>query len=66
MSDIYSHFKKIAHLQTELMQYHAEIAPDVTLSRYESGTEIVCNHSDIETTYKGEKIAPLTYKIFSK
>ena len=66
MSDIYSHFKKIAHLQAELMQYHGEIAPNITLSRYESGTEIVCNHSDIETTYKGEKIAPLTYKIFSK
>lgn len=66
MSYIYKEFQKIAHLQTELMQYHAEIFPDVTLSRYESGTEIVCNHSDVEISYKDEKIKPLTYKIFPK
>ena len=65
MADVYSTFQKIANLQTELMQHHVEIFPDVTLSRYENGTEIVCNHSNVGVTYKDTKIEPLTYKIFS-
>ncbi len=58
-------FMKIARLQTELMQFHEEFAPSATVSRYEGGTEIVCNRSAETVEYAGIKIPPKSYKILN-
>lgn len=60
----YDEFKPVMHLQKELIYSHEEIAPNVFITKYEDGTEIVSNYNDNAFTYKGFKVAPLFYRIY--
>ncbi len=61
----YDEYQKIKHLQLEFMDYHAEIAPDVFVTRYSDGTRIVTNYTNKDFDYKGRGIVKaLDYKLF--
>ena len=64
IKDICNEFKKISRFQLEFIEDHAEIAPNATRTKLSDGTEIVCNHSNKEAAYRGDKIPPFSYKIY--
>lgn len=62
----YDLLQEIGHLQYAFFEEHKEVEPNVFLSRFSDGTEIICNYTDSDKKYKGEKIAPKSYKVFAK
>ena len=48
------------------MDFHGEIAPNISLIRYENGDEIVVNYSDKAFQYKGIDVPSKSYKLFKK
>ncbi len=64
MRRAYEEFKKLRHLQLQLMTYHGELAKNVSITRFESGEEIVVNYTEKPYTYKGQQISAKSYKHF--
>ena len=60
----YDEFLPLRHLQVELMQDHKSLAPDVTLTVYGNGEEVVCNYGKTDFEYAGRRIAPMGYGLF--
>lgn len=59
-SDEYS---RLAHLQTEFMDRHEQIAPDVFRTVYSGGTQIVCNYGAAPFTHHGTTVAQRSYAV---
>ena len=57
-------YEKIKYLQFEFMDLHKQLAPDVFLSKYSNGHEVVCNYTKNPFKYKGVDIKPLSFEIF--
>ena len=66
LKEAYEEFKPLQYLQLEFMDYHGEIAPDVFITKYADGSEVVSNYSSKPYTYKGQTINTLDYKLFKK
>ena len=64
MKRAYDEWQAIKHLQYELMEYHGEVAKDISLIRYSNGDEIVVNYSDSAYTHKGEVVPSKSYKYY--
>jgi hypothetical protein len=46
------------------MDFHKEIAPNVFLTKYSNGHEIVCNYNKNPFKYKGVDVKPVSFEIF--
>ena len=46
------------------MEYHDEIAPDVFITKYSDGSEMVSNYTDKPYKYKGKDVKPLDYVLY--
>ena len=59
-------YEKVKYLQYEFMDFHDELSPSVSLTRYSNGDEIICNYSEKAYTYKGVDIKPMSFELFRK
>lgn len=50
-----------SHLQTEFMEEHEMLAPDISRTVYSDGSEIVANYSDEDFVYEGRTVGSLSY-----
>ena len=64
MKWIYDDWQKLKYLQFRFFVFHDEIAPDVFLSRWDNGDEIISNYTDKPFVYKGETVKPVDYRLF--
>ncbi len=62
--EAYDQYRELSYLQLEFMEFHDEIAPNVFLTRYSDGSEIVSNYSDKPFAYKNSSVKPLGYRLF--
>lgn len=62
----YEAYKPLRHLQKEFMQSHEFLAKDVARVTYSDGSEIVCNYTDKPFDYRGRKVGPVAYELFSR
>ena len=62
---MYDLWLPLRHLQLEFIREHAELAPGVTVTRYENGEEVVCNATKEAFAYENESIAPMTYRLMT-
>ena len=46
------------------MEYHDELAPDVFITKYSDGSEMVSNYTDKPYKYKGQDDKPLDYVLY--
>ena len=53
MKRMYDAWQPLRHLQLEFIREHAELAPQVFVTRYENGDELVTNYSDSPFAYRG-------------
>ena len=60
----YQEYKPLRYLQLEYMDFHDEIAPDVFLTVYGDGSEIVTNYSQKPFAYKKQNVPAMEYKLF--
>jgi len=63
---MYDAWQPLKHLQYEFIREHVEIAPDVFVTRYENGEEVVCNYGDKAFAYRGKAVAPMAYGLYSR
>ena len=63
---VYDAWQPLKHLQFEFMDEHAELAPDVFVTRYANGEELVTNYSDGSFDYRGRTVRPLGYEFYGK
>ena len=61
----YEDYKPLARLSTVFLQAHRRLSDSVRLVQYADGTEIVVNYGSEPCSYKGEQIAPKSYRILS-
>lgn len=64
IKEAYDEHNKIAHLQYEFMDFHDEIAPNVFITRYSDGTEIITNYTTEPFLYKNCQIEGKSYRVF--
>jgi len=64
MKRSYEEYRPLKHLQYQLMTHHGEVTPDVFVSHFENGEEIVVNYSKAEFVYKGGKVPSRGYRLF--
>ena len=50
-----------SHLQTEFMEEHEMLAPNVSRTIYSDGSEILANYSNADFVYKGRTVRSLSY-----
>jgi uncharacterized protein DUF5696 len=50
-----------SHLQTEFMEEHEMLAPEVSRTVYSNGSEIIANCSDDDFVYQGRTVGSLSY-----
>lgn len=50
-----------SHLQTEFMEEHEMLAPNVSRTIYSDGSEIIANYSNADFVYKGRTVRSLGY-----
>ena len=62
---MYDLWLPLRHLQLEFIHEHAELAPGVTVTRYENGEEVVCNATREARAYRGESVPPLSYRLLA-
>ena len=62
----YDEFLPVRHLQLELMEKHKFLAPDVTLTVFGNGDEIVCNYGEKPFQYKGKTVGKMSYALIKK
>ena len=60
---MYDLWLPLRHLQLEFIREHAELAPGVTVTRYENGEEVVCNATKEAFAYRGNSIPPLQSRL---
>ncbi len=65
LKEAYDEYAKRSHLQYEFMDFHGEIAPDVFITKYSDGSEIISNYSKEAFAYKGQKVPSMDYIIFN-
>ena len=56
-------YARLAHLQTEFMERHEEIAPEVFRTVYSGGTQIVFNYGTAAFARNGTTVAPRSYAV---
>ncbi len=61
---IYKEYQPMAYLQYEFMDFHGEIAPQVFITRYSDGSEVITNYTKQPYTYKGQSVPAEDYKLF--
>ncbi len=64
IAEAYKAYQPMKYLQYEFMDDHRELAPDVFLSVFSDGSEIVTNYSDSAFTYKDRTVESRNYKLF--
>ena len=64
MLGFYKEYQKVKYLQYYFFVHHEELAPDVFLSRWSNGDEIITNYTDTPFSYKGETVGAVSYKLF--
>ena len=60
----YDEYMQRQYLQYEFMEFHDEIAPDVFITKYSDGSEMVSNYSQKIFKYKGKNVKPLDYVLY--
>ncbi len=60
----YEDMKKLGYLQYEFLDENRELAPEVFLSRWSDGSEVICNYSSEPYTYKGRDVQSLSYELY--
>ena len=60
----YDEYQQRKYLQLEFMEYHDELAPDVFITKYSDGSEMVSNYTDKPYKYKGKDVKPLDYVLY--
>ncbi len=66
MKRICDEFKLVSRLQLEFIDDHKLLAPDVTLTKRNDGTTIICNRSNAPFKYGKDEIATHSYKIYEQ
>ena len=61
---MYDQWQPLKHLQLEFIHEHMELAPGVTVTRYENGEEVVCNAFSSPFSYRGETTPPKAHRLF--
>ncbi|MBE6413900.1 MAG: hypothetical protein E7035_05030 [Verrucomicrobiaceae bacterium] len=61
----YDDFQPRKHLQLEFMDFHDKIAPNVYITKFSDGTEIISNYSKERFSYKGQNVASMDYRIYA-
>ena len=61
---MYDTWQALKHLQFEFIDGHAELAPDVFVTRYENGEEVVSNYSEKPFAHRGREVKPLGFELF--
>lgn len=56
-------YQRLARLQTEFMDRHETVAPDVVRAVYSDGTEIVCNYRATPYEHRGAVVQPYGYLV---
>ncbi len=64
IKEAHDEYKQLSYLQYEFMDDHRELSPDVFLTVYSDGSEIVTNYTDKAFQYKGATVNPMDYKLF--
>ncbi len=59
----YDEFNALAYLQTEFMEKHETVAPEVFRTAFSDGTEIISNYRAAAFDYKGKTIKPRAYLV---
>lgn len=59
----YDEYQRMKYLQFEFMDYHGSIGKDVYLTRYSDGSEVVCNYTAENFSYRGRTIKPMDYEL---
>ena len=61
---IYNEYQPMVYLQYEFMDFHGEIAPEVFITQYSDGSEVITNYTKQPFSYKGETVPAEDYKLF--
>ncbi|MBE6413305.1 MAG: hypothetical protein E7035_01975 [Verrucomicrobiaceae bacterium] len=61
---IYERYQPMIYLQYEFMDFHGEIAPQVFVTRYSDGSEVITNYTKQQFSYKGEVVPAEDFKLF--
>ena len=64
MKRAYDEYQPLKHLQYQLMTHHEEVSPEVFLTRFDNGEEVIVNYSATPFKYKEAEVAPRDYKAF--
>lgn len=59
----YDEYDALCHLQTEFMDRHELLAPDVFRTAFSDGTAIVCNYRDSAFEFRGKRVKPHDYLV---
>ena len=62
----YEEYNKLSRLQTEFMERHECVAPDVFRTVYSDGSEIISNYRAETFSYQGQKVPPMGYVLCKK
>lgn len=60
---MYDLWQPLRHLQLVFIREHVTLASGVTATRYENGEEVICNASRSPFAYRGETVAPMSYRL---
>ncbi len=61
VKELYDEYQKVVYLQMEYMQDHKTLAPDVYLTVYDDGSEVITNYSQTEFNYKNKIVKARDY-----
>ena len=61
VKELYDEYQNVAYLQLEFMEDHKQLAPDVYLTAYGDGSEVITNYSNEQFDYKGKTVKPRDY-----
>ncbi len=64
IKEAYDEYQPMKYLQYEFMDDHRELAPDVFLTVYSDGSEVVTNYTDKPFEYKGKSVNAKDYCLF--
>ncbi len=61
---IYEQYQPMIYLQYEFMDFHGEVAPQVFVSRYSDGSEVITNYTKEPFKYKGKRVPAEDFMLF--
>ncbi len=61
---IYDQYQPMIYLQYEFMDFHGEIAPQVFVTRYSDGSEVITNYNKESFSYKGKTVLAEDFMLF--